>query len=244
MNSDTSLNATNIPQCFLSREMLYSTALFDSEEGGPAGDLANTPTKPDALEKAQMRKIQYILRKARLVPGSRVLEFGSGWGAVAIEAGKLGCTVESITLSAEQKNCADQRIEAAGLSDRVRIHLCDYRKLPASFENSFDAIISIEMVEHVGAKHQGEFFRVIDWALKKERGAVVISSTTRPEYRYSDYQAEDFSRRYHWPNAHASSPTSLISVAYSTLKGKLVVHSVEDHGVRTYLSIPWLCTRA
>jgi cyclopropane-fatty-acyl-phospholipid synthase len=220
-------------QCFLSHDMLYSSALFGSEEGGPAGDLADSPIELDTLERAQMRKIHYVLRKARLVPGSKVLELGSGWGAVAIEAGKLGCVVESITLSEEQKKFADERIEAAGLSDRVHLHLCDYRKLPASFENSFDAVISIEMVEHVGAKHQAEFFRVIDWALKKERGAVVISSTTRPENRYSDYQAEDFSRRYHWPNVHASSPTSLISVAYNTLKGRLVVNSVEDHGVRT-----------
>lgn len=62
-----------------------------------------------------------------------------------------GCEVDSLTLSVEQKTLAEERVKAAGLSDLIRIHLMDYRDIPAAFEHAFDAFISIEMVEHVGS---------------------------------------------------------------------------------------------
>ena len=64
--------------------MMYSCALWGDEEGGVRGDLARGPA-PGDLEAAQMRKIHHVLRAARLKPGDRVLEFGTGWGALAIE---------------------------------------------------------------------------------------------------------------------------------------------------------------
>jgi cyclopropane-fatty-acyl-phospholipid synthase len=116
----------------------------------------------------------------------------------------MGCIVDTITLSKEQKAQADKRIAAAGLSETVRVHLCDYRELPASFEHSFDACISCEMLEvsklfartseltqghkAVGYKNYGVYFQTIDWALKKDRATVVISSTTQPEFRYTEHQ--------------------------------------------------------
>lgn len=63
-----------------------------------------------------------------------------------------GCEVDSLTLSIEQKTLAEERIKAAGLEGRVRIHLMDYRDIPAKFEHAFDAFISIEMLEHVGSQ--------------------------------------------------------------------------------------------
>ena len=71
-------------QAFLSQEMMYSCALWGDEEGGVRGDLTHGPT-PGDLEAAQQRKIHHVLRTARLKPGDRVLEFGTGWGALAIE---------------------------------------------------------------------------------------------------------------------------------------------------------------
>jgi cyclopropane-fatty-acyl-phospholipid synthase len=59
----------------------------------------------------------------------------------------MGCAVDTITLSKEQKMQADERIAAAGLAESVRVHLCDYRELPPAFEHSFDACISCEMLE-------------------------------------------------------------------------------------------------
>ena len=58
-----------------------------------------------------------------------------------------GCQVDTLTLSIEQKTLAEERIKEAGLEDRIRVHLLDYRKIPAEFEKAFDAFVSIEMIE-------------------------------------------------------------------------------------------------
>lgn len=149
---------------------MYSCALWGDEEGGIDGDLLSGPT-PNDLETAQLRKIHHVLNKARVRPGHRILEFGSGWGGLAIEvcisvvcapyhshinttnqaARTYGCSVDSLTLSIEQKTLAEQRVKAAGLDHLVRIHLMDYRDIPSHFEHAFDAFVSIEMLEHVGS---------------------------------------------------------------------------------------------
>jgi len=71
-------------EAFLSKEMMYSCAFWSDEEGGLKGDLLPT-AKPFDLEKAQLRKIHHVLTMARVKPGTRLLEFGTGWGGVAIE---------------------------------------------------------------------------------------------------------------------------------------------------------------
>lgn len=126
---------------------MYSCALWADSEGGVRGDLESGPT-PGDLEAAQLRKIHHVLRQARVKPGHRILEFGSGWGGLAIEAARtFGCEVDTLTLSIEQKTLAEERIKAAGLTDRIRVHLMDYREIPAEFEKAFDAFVSIEMLE-------------------------------------------------------------------------------------------------
>ena len=145
---------------------MYSCALWSEEEGGVRGDLEFGPT-PGDLESAQMRKIHHVLKKARVKPGHRILEFGSGWGGLAIvvrvyptlpviarysrinfqAARTYGCEVDTLTLSVEQKTLAEERIRAAGLEGRIRVHLLDYREIPAEFEKAFDAFISVEMLE-------------------------------------------------------------------------------------------------
>lgn len=64
----------------------------------------------------------------------------------------FGCEVDTLTLSAEQKALADERIEQAGLQDKIRVHLLDYRDIPPEFQHAFDAFVSIEMLEHVGSR--------------------------------------------------------------------------------------------
>ncbi|KAL1949852.1 hypothetical protein VTO73DRAFT_8733 [Trametes versicolor] len=216
-------------QAFLSTEMQYSCPIWGEEEGGVRGDLEGL-RRPGDLESAQRRKIEYILRKARLRPGDRLLEIGSGWGGVAIAAGRMGCTVDTITLSVEQRALALERVREAGLEGQVRVHLMDYRKMPAEFEKAFDACISIEMLEAVGAEYMPTYIRQIDWALKDNRAAVVLSATTYPECSYSRLQGNDFVRKYHWPNTIIPSATSL-SVAFNeTLKGRFSLETVEDFG--------------
>ena len=136
---------------------MYSVALWSDEEGGIRGDLMAPPGPNTALESAQQRKLHHVCKALRLFPGARLLEFGSGWGGFAIHAAThYGVEVDSLTLSKEQKREADSRIaelERKGIlkPGSVRIHLRDYRECPAEFENSFDAFVSLEMVEVRGS---------------------------------------------------------------------------------------------
>lgn len=98
-----------------------------------------------------------------------------------------GCTVDTLTLSVEQKMLAEQRIAAAGLTDSITVHLLDYRSLPESFNHAFDRVISIEMIEAVGQEFLDTYFGVVDMALKKDRGIAVVQVITMPEARFESY---------------------------------------------------------
>ncbi|KII95994.1 hypothetical protein PLICRDRAFT_48917 [Plicaturopsis crispa FD-325 SS-3] len=230
LNAIASYDQSNeLFKAFLSQEMMYSCALWDDSEGGVRGDLITGPT-PGDLEAAQRRKIHHVLRKARVKPGHRILEFGSGWGGLSIEAARsFGCEVDTLTLSIEQKKLAEERIRKAGLEGKVRVHLLDYREIPAEFEKAFDAFVSIEMLEHVGSKYYKLYFQLVDFALKAQDSTVVVSSSTFPESRYTGYQAEDFMRRYMWPNSCLPSATALISAAHAGSQGRFTVEAVENH---------------
>ncbi|OCH88840.1 cyclopropane-fatty-acyl-phospholipid synthase [Obba rivulosa] len=231
LNVEVAYDVSNeLYQCFLSKEMMYSCAIWGEEENGVRGDLTAGPT-PGDLEAAQLRKIRHILKKARLRPGDRLLEIGSGWGAMSLEAARMGCTVDTVTLSSEQKALTERRAAAAGLAERVCVHLCDYRELPHELAGCFDALVSCEMIEAVGPRHYHEYFGVIDWALKRDRATVVITATAQPEHRYTDYQPDDFARHYHWPNTHLPSATSLAVAVQKVVPGKFVLESIEDHGI-------------
>ncbi|WP_317617630.1 cyclopropane-fatty-acyl-phospholipid synthase family protein [Sphingomonas daechungensis] len=119
---------------WLDTTMTYSSARFAGTD--------------EPLETSQLRKVHALLDRLEIKPGSRLLEIGSGWGTLAIEAGKRGANVVGLTLSEEQKAWADRRIAEAGLSDKVEIRLQDYREIA----EQFDAIASVEMVEAVGQR--------------------------------------------------------------------------------------------
>ncbi|KAJ8595054.1 cyclopropane-fatty-acyl-phospholipid synthase [Rhizopogon salebrosus TDB-379] len=230
LNAIASYDQSNeLFKAFLSQEMMYSCALWSEAEGGVRGDLVSGPT-PGDLEAAQLRKIRYVLTAAKVKPGDRILEFGSGWGGMAIEAARtFGCEVDTLTLSMEQKALAEERIKAAGLQDVIRVHLMDYREIPPSFEKAFDAFISIEMLEHVGSKHYHDYFRLVDFALKSRNATVVVTSSTFPESRYSGYQPEDFMRKYMWPNSCLPSATALITAANTGSEARFTLEGVENH---------------
>lgn len=175
-------------QGFLSPDMMYSCALW-ADEG-------------ESLETAQIRKVHNIIHKAGIQPDHHVLDIGCGWGTLAMEAVKLtGCRVTGLTLSVQQKELAEQRIQAAGLSDRIEILLCDYRKAPVP-EGGYDRIVSVEMIEHVGQAHMKQYFAEIEQRLNKTDGAVVIQGITRvnsvctPSYSLS---CQVVRRTYHTP---------------------------------------------
>ena len=149
-----------------------------------ASSSSSDKKEKDELYEAQMRKIHHIIRKADIRPGHRVLEIGSGWGALAIEAVRLtGCTVDTLTLSIAQKVLAEERIAAAGAEyvDKIRVHLMDYRAMPKEWEGTFDRFVSVEMIEAVGREFLEGYWGVVDWALKKEDSMGVVQVITIPE---------------------------------------------------------------
>ncbi|MBW8172804.1 DUF1365 family protein [Ornithinimicrobium sp. Arc0846-15] len=146
---------------FLDPSMTYSSALFDTDEPPFNGD----------FEAAQQRKIDSILDMAGVREGSRVLEIGSGWGSALMRAAQRGANVTSVTLSQEQRALAQERVDAAGLSDRVDLRIQDYRDVTGEF----DAIISIEMIEAVGEEFWPTYFAAID-SLLAPGGRAAIQS--------------------------------------------------------------------
>lgn len=167
---------------FLSKDMTYSCAIFESRD--------------ESLEAAQYRKLDRIIRQARIQSGDHILEIGSGWGSFAIRAvQETGCKVTTLTLSIEQKVLAEERIRAAGLQDQVTVLLCDYRKHVPS--KPYDKIVSIEMIEAVGKEFLGTYFEKVDQCLKKDGGIAVFQVITMPETRYERYCREvDFIRKW------------------------------------------------
>ena len=133
---------------FLDESLTYSSAVFNGEPYGSDDDLAD----------AQRRKIDRLLDAAGVHEGTRVLEIGTGWGELAIRAARRGARVTSLTISTEQADLARDRIAAAGLSDRAEVLLQDYRES----SGEYDAIVSVEMIEAVGANHWDEYFGTID----------------------------------------------------------------------------------
>ena len=129
-------------QRFLDEDMVYSCAYFAEEDrDAPVSDRS-------VLDRAQRRKLELVCRKLSLRPGERLLDVGCGWGSLAIHAARYhGVEVLGVTLSENQAAVARERAAAAGVGDRVRIELSDYRDV----SERFDAIASIGMAEHVGS---------------------------------------------------------------------------------------------
>ena len=151
---------------FLDETMTYSSAVFASPE--------------QSLADAQRNKYRRMADGASLVEGQHVLEIGTGWGGFALyAAGERGCRVTSVTISQEQYTLARERVAAAGLEHLVDIQLKDYRDITGTY----DAIVSIEMLEAVGAEYFSTFFEVCDAALVPG-GKLSIQSITFPDASY------------------------------------------------------------
>ncbi|MFZ3565706.1 class I SAM-dependent methyltransferase [Streptomyces sp. BH097] len=152
---------------FLDETLSYSSAVF-----------RGLPADRSLLADAQRRKIDRLLDLAEVRAGSRVLEIGTGWGELAIRAAARGARVTSLTLSGEQRELALERVAAAGLTDRVTVELCDYREA----RGSYDAVVSVEMIEAVGAEFWPVYFRTLDARLAPG-GRVALQAITMPHDR-------------------------------------------------------------
>ena len=152
---------------FLDETLTYSAANFAGERPGF-----------DGLAQAQRRKVDGILDFAGVKPGMKVLEIGTGWGQLSIQAAQRGAQVHTITLSKEQMELAQQRVNSAGLQELVTIELRDYRDL----QDEYDAIVSVEMIEAVGEKYWPTYFEAVSKHLKKG-GKFGLQAITMPHDR-------------------------------------------------------------
>ena len=148
---------------FLDPTMTYSAALFD---------------EATTLHTAQQRKVDRLLDALHVTVGTELLEIGTGWGELALRAARRGARVRSITLSEEQRVLAMQRIDDAGVADRVQVDLCDYRDV----EGTHDAVVSVEMIEAVGYRYWPTYFDVLARAVKPG-GRIGLQAITLPHDR-------------------------------------------------------------
>jgi len=146
---------------WLDKAMNYSCGYFKSDT--------------DSLEVAQQNKMNHILEKLNLKEGQSLLDIGCGWGELIIAAAKqYKVKAVGITLSKEQLQKANERIKAEGLEDLVEVKLQDYREIK---DVSFDRIVSVGMLEHVGLENLSEYFQIVN-DLLKDKGLSLIHCIT------------------------------------------------------------------
>ena len=196
---------------WLDPRMVYSCGYFRHED--------------DTLEQAQLQKLDHICDKLRLQPGEKFLDIGCGWGALVMRAAeKYGVNATGITLSENQFKLATERIRAAGLQDRCRVLLQDYRDHPG--EDFYDKISSVGMFEHVGLRNLPVYFATVK-RLLRERGLFMNHGicTSDTENRAVGLGAGEFIGRYVFP--HGELP-HLHRVVHDMSDQDLEVHDVES----------------
>jgi cyclopropane-fatty-acyl-phospholipid synthase len=193
---------------FLDETLTYSSAMFE--------------TPDQSLADAQRNKYRVIAERAGLEPGMHVLEIGSGWGGFALyAAGELGCRVTSITLSKAQHELAGQRLRDAGLADRASVELRDYREV----SGTYDAIVSIEMLEAVGAEFFSTFFEACDRALTAG-GRVSLQTITLPDVGYEPQRrGVNWIQTYIYPGGLLP---SLAAIERSLHRTRLLITGTQD----------------
>ncbi|HMP80997.1 MAG TPA: cyclopropane-fatty-acyl-phospholipid synthase family protein [Pirellulaceae bacterium] len=196
-------------ELFLDPSLNYSSAMFLSEA---ARDVVNPSA---ALAAAQLDKMEAICRRLQLRPGDRLLEIGTGWGALACHAAKYyGCQVVTTTISPSQYEGAQRRVQRLELTDRVTVLNRDYRDL----EGKFDKIVSVEMIEAVGDQYYPAFFAQCGRLLKPD-GLMLLQAITIVDSRYHTHLGTvDFICKYIFPGGSLPCLSRLVEVA-STAAG-------------------------
>jgi cyclopropane-fatty-acyl-phospholipid synthase len=181
-------------QLFLSGDLMYSSAYWAGAD--------------DTLEAASTRKLDLICRRLDLQPGDRVVEIGTGWGGFALHAAKhYGCHVTTTTISQEQHALARERVAAAGLADRVTLLLEDYRDL----DGQYDKLVSIEMIEAIGAEYLDTYFHQLGRLLKPD-GLALLQAITIEDHRYAQALASvDFIKRHVFPGSFIPSLSAMLA---------------------------------
>lgn len=201
---------------FLDARMVYSCAYWD--------DGVQT------LDEAQVAKIDYTLRKVRLSPGERLLDIGCGWGALVVRAAQqFGAHALGVTLSRRQHEEAQRRIAEAGVGDRVRVELRDYRDLRGE---TFDKIVSVGMVEHVGRERLATYFRTAYDALR-DGGLFLNHGIAQQSRDGKGYRGSGFIDRYVFPDGDLVNVDATLRGAESVGFEIRDVENLREHYART-----------
>jgi cyclopropane-fatty-acyl-phospholipid synthase len=176
---------------FLDADRQYSCAYFTSPG--------------DTIERAQLAKKRHISAKLLLEPGMRVLDIGSGWGGLAIYLAQTSeVDVTGITLSERQFEVATERAKSAGVADRVRFRLCDYREV----NEQFDRVVSVGMFEHVGIRHYEEYFESCR-SLLADSGVALVHTIGRA---FGPAATSAWIRRYIFPGGYSPALSEVVPV--------------------------------
>ncbi|MFC1702187.1 class I SAM-dependent methyltransferase [Pseudomonadota bacterium] len=196
---------------WLDDSMMYSSAMFEHSE--------------QSLSDAQQHRLDVVCKKLALGPDDHVIEIGTGWGGFAIHAAqKYGCRVTTTTISQKQHEMARQRINDAGLQDRIELLLEDYRDL----KGSYDKLVSIEMIEAIGSDQYDTYFAQCS-RLLRPGGRMLIQAITIADDQYAYAQKNvDFIQRYIFPGSCL--PSLAVMMATITKVSDMVVTKVEDIG--------------
>ncbi|MCB9558464.1 MAG: class I SAM-dependent methyltransferase [Deltaproteobacteria bacterium] len=190
--------------------MTYSSAIFADPEM--------------TLEQASRYKLDLLCRRLALSANDHLLEIGTGWGSMAMHAAEhYGCRVTTTTISDEQYALARERIAKAGLADRIEVVKEDYRDL----RGSYDKLVSVEMIEAVGAEFYPTFFSQCA-NLLRPGGRMALQAITIADQHFERAKSEpDFIKRYIFPGSCIPSVTALITAA--TTSSDLRLRELDDY---------------
>jgi cyclopropane fatty-acyl-phospholipid synthase-like methyltransferase len=204
---------------FLGDTMIYTSGIFQDRN--------------ESLEDAQRRKLETVCKYVQMKPGDKHLDIGCGWGALLVHAASQHGTVSTgITLAQEQADWAQAAAQKAGVADKIRIIVDDYRNLPSE---KYDKITCLEMAEHVGIKNFQKFLLQVRSMLKDDGIFYLQIAGLRRSWQFEDLVWGLFMAKYIFPGADASCPLGFV-VSQAERAG-FEVHRVENCGTHYAVTI-------
>lgn len=191
--------------------MAYSCGIFLHEQA--------------TLHEASIAKFDAVCRKLALTPSDHLVEIGTGWGGLAIHAAeRYGCRVTTTTISREQHDFAKAKIAERGLSDRITLLFKDYRDLTGQY----DKLVSIEMIEAVGAQYLDTYFGKCSSLLKPTGAMLLQAITLQDQYYARALRSVDYIQRFVFPGSFIPSVEAISSSL--TRATDMKIFNLEDIG--------------
>ncbi len=214
-------SARNIAAHYDLGNALYETMLDETM----AYSCAIYPRVGASLHEAQLAKFEAVCRKLDLKPEDHLMEIGTGWGGLAIHAAqRYGCRVTTTTISKEQHAYAVEKVARLGLQDRITVLLQDYRDL----KGQFDKLVSIEMIEAVGAKYLDTYFQKCSTLLKSNGVMLLQAITIQDQFYKQALKSVDYIQRFIFPGSFIPSVEAIARSLRSVTDFK--VFHLEDIG--------------